>query len=187
MSFHIDDDLDDYIDVAARIAAVRGEAARVYPEGCFQPADLARPYTIETIEDRTFVVVVAAFYRVPEDTRPGIGMAWQAFPGTNQYTKDAELMNAETSAWGRALVAVLAADTRRGIASAQEVRAGGGGLELTPATVARIVLTDALAQRDIAPDAAADLFREQGHGELGQSDDVAAIRALIAHYRAVAA
>jgi sensor domain CHASE-containing protein len=31
-------------------------------------------------------------------------------------------MNAESSAWGRAIVAVLAADTKRGIASAQEVR-----------------------------------------------------------------
>ena len=31
-------------------------------------------------------------------------------------------MNAETGAWGRAIVAVLAADTSRGIATAQDVR-----------------------------------------------------------------
>ena len=32
-------------------------------------------------------------------------------------------MVAETSAWGRAIVAALAADTKRGVASADEVRA----------------------------------------------------------------
>jgi hypothetical protein len=32
------------------------------------------------------------------------------------------VQNAETAAWGRAIVAVLAADTRKGIASSEEVR-----------------------------------------------------------------
>jgi hypothetical protein len=29
--------------------------------------------------------------------RPGIGMAWEPFPGRTPYTKASELMNAETS------------------------------------------------------------------------------------------
>lgn len=53
---------------------------------------------------------------------PGIGVAWEPFPGRTPYTKDSELMNAETGAWGRAIMAALAADAKKGIASAQEVR-----------------------------------------------------------------
>lgn len=110
--------LGDYVDVAARIAEFRTK----YPEGSLQPADPALPYRIETIADRTFIVVIAAAYRTPDDSRPGIGMAYEPWPGRTPYTKDSELMNAETSAWGRAIVAVLAADTKRGIASQEEVR-----------------------------------------------------------------
>jgi len=49
-------------------------------------------------------------------------MAYEQWPGRTPYTRDSELQNAETSAWGRAIVAVLAADTKRGIASQEEVR-----------------------------------------------------------------
>lgn len=110
-------DLGDYIDVAERIAEFRAK----YPEGSLQPADLAAPYRIETVGSDTFVVVVAAAYRAADDTRPGIGMAYEPYPGRTSFTRGSELQNAETSAWGRAIVAALAADTKRGIASAQEV------------------------------------------------------------------
>lgn len=108
----------DYIDVAQRIVEFREK----HPEGALQPADLSKPYTIETIGDQTYIVVVAAAYRSPEDRIPGIGMAYEPFPGRTPYTRGSELQNAETSAWGRAIVASLAADTRKGIASAEEVR-----------------------------------------------------------------
>lgn len=108
----------DYIDVAARIAEFRTK----HPEGCFQPADLSNPYRVETIGNETYIVVVAAAYRTPDDVRPGIGMAYEVFPGKTNFTRGSELQNAETSAWGRAIVAVLAADTKKGIASAEEVR-----------------------------------------------------------------
>lgn len=110
--------LDDYVPVADRIAAFRTR----YPEGSLQPADLNRPYTIETIGEQAYIVVVAAAYRTPDDPRPGIGSAWEICPGKTSYTRGSELQNAETSAWGRALIAVLAADPRRGVASADEVR-----------------------------------------------------------------
>jgi hypothetical protein len=48
-------------------------------------------------------------------------------PGKTPYTKDSEIQNAETSAWGRAIVAVLAADTRKGVASRDEVAARRSG------------------------------------------------------------
>ncbi len=113
-----DSRLSDYVDVPQRIAEFRGK----YPNGSLQPADLASPYKVERIGDKTFVVVVAAAYRTPDDPRPGIGMAYEQFPGRTPYTKDSELQNAETSAWGRAIVACLAADTKRSVASAEEVR-----------------------------------------------------------------
>lgn len=118
MSGYDQDRLSDYVDVPARIAEFRAK----HPEGSLQPANLAEPYKVEQIGDKTYVVVVAAAYRTPDDPRPGIGMAYEQWPGRTPYTKDSELQNAETSAWGRAIVAVLAADTKRSVASAEEVR-----------------------------------------------------------------
>ena len=116
MSTH-EDRLADYVDVPARITAFRAK----HPEGSLQPLDPAQPYKLESIGDRTFIVVVAAAYRTPDDQRPGIGMAYEQFPGRTPYTRDSELQNAETSAWGRAIVAALAADTKRSVASREEV------------------------------------------------------------------
>jgi hypothetical protein len=110
-------DLGDYQDVAARMADVREK----HPEASFQPADPDCPYRIEQIDGQTFVVYVAACYRTPDDPRPGIGSAWEPFPGKTSYTKDSELQNAETSAWGRAAVAALAADTKK-VSSRDEVQ-----------------------------------------------------------------
>lgn len=106
-----------YVDVAERIREFREK----HPEGSLQPADLATPYRIEHIGDQTFLTYSAAAYRTPDDPRPGIGTAWEPVPGKTNFTRDSELMNAETSAWGRAIVAVLAADTKK-IVSADEVR-----------------------------------------------------------------
>jgi hypothetical protein len=108
----------DYVDVAARLAEFRGK----HPEGSLQPADISSPYQIVTVKDDCYVVVVAAAYRSPDDPRPGIGMAYEPYPGKTPYTRGSELQNAETSAWGRAIVASLAADTKKGVASADEVR-----------------------------------------------------------------
>jgi hypothetical protein len=110
--------LDDYVDVAARITEFRAK----YPDGYLAPLNPAQPYLIEVIGDRVFVVVVAAAYRGTEDRAPGVGMAWEPFPGQTPYTRNSELMNAETSAWGRAIIALGAADSKRGIASREEVR-----------------------------------------------------------------
>lgn len=109
-------DLSNYVDVAERIRIFKS----FYPTGSLQPVDPQRPYWVETIGDRTFIVYASAAYRTPDDPRPGIGLAWEPFPGRTPYTKDSELMVCETSSWGRAIVATLAADTQR-IASRQEV------------------------------------------------------------------
>jgi hypothetical protein len=116
--------LDDYIDVAQRIADFRER----HPEGTLQAHEPWRLVQAEgfekdgTLIHQTFVVYVAAAYRAPDDERPGIGVAWEVFPGRTPYTRGSELMNAETSAWGRAIIAVGASDSKRGIASQEEVR-----------------------------------------------------------------
>lgn len=108
----------DYIDVAARIVEFRTK----HPEGSLQPADPAVPFRLVDVAGQPYIAVVAAAYRTPDDPRPGIGMAYEPVPGKTNFTRGSELQNAETSAWGRAIVAALAADTKRSIASAEEVR-----------------------------------------------------------------
>ncbi|SET52303.1 hypothetical protein [Nonomuraea wenchangensis] len=117
-----------YNEVATRIV----EARKKHPEGILRPLDPSKPYTIETIGEKTFIVYCAAFYRTPDDPMPGIGVAWEPFPGTTPYTRNSELMNAETSAWGRALVAAFAADTKKGIATSLDVRTREAEREFGP-------------------------------------------------------
>ena len=123
-------DLDTYVTVAERIEQFREK----YPDGSLQcewelvriPTPVKNEDGTWTSLDRTIIVAKAYAYRTPDDQRPGIGHAQEAMPGKTQFTKDSELMNAETSAWGRALIAVLAADTRKGVASRDEVEARRG-------------------------------------------------------------
>lgn len=110
--------LDDYVDVAERLALFR----ETYPEGTLQPLDPARPYQVIEVAGEVRLVYAAAAYRTPDDPRPGVGLAWETIPGRTPYTRGSELMVAETSAWGRAL-ASLGIATRRSIASRQEVAA----------------------------------------------------------------
>lgn len=110
-----DIDLSGYNDVSSRMR----EFFEKHPDGRLRPST---PWRVETIGDKAFIVYEAAAYRTADDPNPGIGTAWEPFPGRTPYTRDSELMNAETSAWGRAILAVGAADTKKGIASAEEVR-----------------------------------------------------------------
>ena len=108
----------DYIDVSTRIREFKAE----YPTGSLQQVRLE----FHTIGEQQFVLYVAACFRTPDDARPGIGSAWEPIPGRTPYTKDSEVMVAETSAWGRAIVAATGADTRLPggtIASKDEVKA----------------------------------------------------------------
>lgn len=108
-------DLDSYVDVAERI----GQFYTRYPDGRLcRDGD---PYVISMGEGRQYVVYKALAYRDPEDARPAPGTAWEPWPGPTNFTRDSELMNAETAAIGRAIVMV--GIPSRKIASKQEVQA----------------------------------------------------------------
>lgn len=104
----------DYIDVATRIIEFREK----FPQGSLTQLDLQ----FVSFGGKDWVVYTAAAYRSPDDPQPGIGTAWEPVPGPTRFTKDSEVQNAETAAWGRAMVAALAVDTKKGIASSEEVR-----------------------------------------------------------------
>src|SRR5215207_6918003 len=111
MAFDLDPD---YVDVAERIREFRAK----HPEGSLQQVS----YEFRELgKDAAGWIYTAAAYRTPDDPRPGQGTAWEPFPGKTPYTRGSELQNAETAAWGRAIVAALAADTKK-VASAEEVR-----------------------------------------------------------------
>lgn len=99
---------EDYVMVNERIVAFYEK----YPEGSLQ-SEIAY-----LLDDR--VIIKAYAYRNPTDPLPGIGHSALSIPGKTPYTRDSEIENAETSAWGRALAA-LGFEVKRGIASSEEV------------------------------------------------------------------
>jgi hypothetical protein len=109
---------DDYVPVSERIIAFR----EMYPEGTLRPADPAEPFRMIDVDGAVFLAYTAAAFRHPEDLAPGIGCAWERVPGLTNFTRNSELQNAESSAWGRAIIAVGAADAKRGIASMEDVQ-----------------------------------------------------------------
>jgi len=86
-------DLSDYVQVADRC----GEFFDKWPNGSLQA---------EAVLMEGGWLVTARAFRTPDDPCPGVGHAFQVVPGTTPYTRGSELENAETSAWGRAIVAV---------------------------------------------------------------------------------
>lgn len=67
------------------------------------------------------VVIKGLAFRTPDDPLPGIGFSSMLMPGGTPYTRNSEIENAETSAWGRA-IAACGIEVRKGIASADEIR-----------------------------------------------------------------
>ena len=108
---------DDYNDVPSRLVEMRGK----YPELSMQQVKME----FMEVAGKSWVVYTAAAMRTPDDPAPGMGTAWEPIPGPTPYTKDSEVQNAETSAWGRALIAI-GASTKRGIASVEEIRNRSG-------------------------------------------------------------
>jgi len=130
--------MDDYIDVAERIQDFKD----THPKGVLRRHGIPTVMVLEGVEPRDdskrgvkagdpvrtpFIVYTARAYPNPveEPDNYGEGTAWEPWPGATNYTHDSELMNAETAAWGRAIIA-LGLVANRKIASRQEVRARAG-------------------------------------------------------------
>ena len=107
---------DDYIDVAERIRQFKAK----YPNGVLKA--LHQPQLM-LVGEQHYIAYAAAAIPEPE-AHPevfGVGYAWEPVPGRTPFTKDSELMNAETSAWGRSIIALGDFETKK-IASLNEVR-----------------------------------------------------------------
>src|SRR3990172_2751653 len=91
--------LDDYVDVPQRIRDFYGK----HPEGSLRSGSEPRLFDVN---GKAFIAYHAQAFRTPDDPCPADGWAWEPVPGPAPYTKDSELMNAETSAWGRPIVAL---------------------------------------------------------------------------------
>jgi hypothetical protein len=103
-------DLSGYEEVPDRIARFIAQ----YPDG-----RLSGEHKIIEVGGNTVVEYVAYAYRHVGDENPGRGVTWEPYPGRTPYTKDSEVENAETSAWGRALAAI--GFTGKKIGTAEEV------------------------------------------------------------------
>jgi hypothetical protein len=99
----------DYVDVASRIT----EFYAKFGDGrlCTR--------SVEIVEGGALAIAEA--YRTADDPHPGVGTAWEPIPGKTSFTRDSEVQNAETAAWGRAIIAVGIPSKK--IASAEEVKA----------------------------------------------------------------
>lgn len=105
--------MQDYVDVKERITLFYTK----YPEGSIQ---FEYKGTLESNPDMIWGIAYA--YRTADDTRPGIGTAAELAVGKTTFTRGSELMNLETSAWGRAIGA-LGIGLGKSVATKQEVQA----------------------------------------------------------------
>jgi hypothetical protein len=88
----------DYVDVAERI----NQFYKLHPNGRIITDD---PIIVKDLDGKAFIQVTAWVYRDLNDEQPaGKDTAWEPWPGKTNFTRDSEMMNASTSATGRALV-----------------------------------------------------------------------------------
>lgn len=104
--------LDKYVPVAERIVRFYADnpGGRIHTD----------PPRIVTVGERAFLEVRAFVWRDQDDPRPCVACAWEPYPGKTPYTRDSEMMNAETSAVGRAL-GLAGIAVNRSIASSDEI------------------------------------------------------------------
>src|SRR5215469_12959215 len=87
--------LDDYVDVAERIT----EFCDRYSDGSLSAGpDCWRIVQVEGWDKngdhvmQTFIAYTATAYRWLDDPHPGVGVAWEVFPGRTPYTRGSEVM-----------------------------------------------------------------------------------------------
>ena len=109
--------MEGYVTVPERIALFY----KRYPEGSLQ----MDPPVFTEVEGKHYVIGRAYAYRTPDDARPGIGTAWEVIPGSTPFTRGSEIMNLETSSWGRA-IGSLNIGIDKSVATWDEIEAAKG-------------------------------------------------------------
>ena len=104
--------LDGYVTVNERLR----QAMELWPDLCVTET---QPRVVE-LADVTFIEVAVTVRREPFDPMPTTAHAWERVPGLTPYTKNSEMMNASTSALGRAL-GMMGIGTTSSLSSAEEV------------------------------------------------------------------
>lgn len=84
-----------YVDVSTRLRLALAQ----FPDLRVSESD---PVVV-TAGDAMFVQVTTTVWRTPDDPIPCRASAWEKTPGRSAFTRDSEMMNASTSALGRAL------------------------------------------------------------------------------------
>ncbi len=104
-------DLTNYVDVPSRFAL----ALDKWPD----LRVVESSPEVVTVGDQTFISVTMTVYRTPDDLIPARGCAWEPIPGKTSFTRGSEMMNASTSALGRAIGLMIPFGK---MASSEEVR-----------------------------------------------------------------
>lgn len=113
----------------------------------------SRIVATQVLDHQVLVVCEARAYRTADDPTPCVGIASEPFPGLTPYTRDSEVQNAETSAWGRAIVATGCTGTKK-VASANDVRNrrnDDGEMEPSPRDKAKATQARSRARRAAPP------------------------------------
>ncbi len=164
------------IDPAYREVPDRWASFRERHPDAYMTSEIVGLYELES---GTFIAVKAYVYTSKDDDRPATGLAWEPIPGRTPFTRDSELMNAETSAWGRALVAHGEAAKDEKFASAHEVRMRQQTPPTKPAKAKAAKAAEAAAPADgglVAPWATKGKWKTNPNAvlrivELGQNPD----------------
>jgi hypothetical protein len=105
--------LDNYVTVNERLAA----ALKEFPELRI----VEEAPEVRLVENIAYIEVCVSVYRNTDDPLPAIARAWEPWPGKTPFTRDSEMMNAATSALGRAL-GYMGLGLGKSIATADEVQ-----------------------------------------------------------------
>lgn len=105
--------LDGYIDVPTRL----GLALLRFPE---LRVTESNPVIVK-VGESSFVQVTTTVWRTPDDPIPCRATAWEPIPGRSPFTRDSEMMNASTSALGRAL-GLMGLGLKGSISTSDEIR-----------------------------------------------------------------
>ena len=107
-----DVDLGNYVTVPERLRL----ALAKYPELRVQESNI---HTVQ-IGESLFISVTMTVWRDPLDELPSVAAAFEVFPGRTAFQRGSEMMNASTSALGRAL-GLMGFGIATSIASADEI------------------------------------------------------------------